>query len=94
LIFPGCFSNTARCLQDEVDARIEPDMTTDRERDYLTPGEVAQALHVSPKTIIRWANEGLIPCMMTLGGHRRFRRADVEDVVTRVESGVRSSAKG
>lgn len=66
-------------------------MTT--ERDYLTPGEVARALHVSPKTIIRWANDGLIPCMVTLGGHRRFRRADVEEVQARVELGVRGGSE-
>ena len=64
------------------------------ERDYLTPGEVARALHVSPKTIIRWANEGRIPCTMTLGGHRRFRRADVDQVVARVELGLREPAEG
>lgn len=55
------------------------------QRDYLTPGEVARALHVSPKTIIRWANEGRIPHTVTLGGHRRFRRVDIEQVVARVE---------
>ena len=66
-------------------------MTT--ERDYLTPGEVARALHVSPKTIIRWANEGRIPCTMTLGGHRRFRRPDVEQLVARSESGLREPAQ-
>ena len=67
-------------------------MTTERE--YLTPGEVARALHVSPKTIIRWANEGRIPYTMTLGGHRRFQRADVEAVVARIESGLREPAGG
>jgi excisionase family DNA binding protein len=36
---------------------------------------------VSTKTIHRWANDGLIPCVMTLGGHRRFRRADIEAAV-------------
>ena len=61
------------------------------ERQYLTPGEVARALHVSPKTIIRWANDGLIPCILTLGGHRRFLRADIEEVVARLETGVRAS---
>jgi excisionase family DNA binding protein len=45
--------------------------------DYITPGEAARCLHVSPKTINRWANEGRIPCIVTLGGHRRFRRDDV-----------------
>ena len=43
---------------------------------YLTPGQVARILGVSPKTVNRWANDGRIPCAVTLGGHRRFR-ADV-----------------
>lgn len=55
-------------------------MKASQERDYLTPSEVAQQLHVSPKTISRWASQGLLPCLVTLGGHRRFRREDVERV--------------
>ncbi len=43
---------------------------------FLTPGQVARMLGVSPKTVNRWANDGRIPCALTLGGHRRFR-ADV-----------------
>ena len=43
---------------------------------YLTPGQAARMLGVSPKTVNRWATDGRIPCAMTLGGHRRFR-ADV-----------------
>jgi excisionase family DNA binding protein len=50
-------------------------------RRYMTPGEVARSLHVSPKTINRWANAGRIPCIVTLGGHRRFRPEDVDPVV-------------
>ena len=55
-------------------------MKASDDRDYLTPGEVAQLLHVSPKTISRWASQGLLPCLVTLGGHRRFRREDVERI--------------
>ena len=40
---------------------------------YLTPGQAARILGVSPKTVNRWATDGRIPCAMTLGGHRRFR---------------------
>ena len=40
---------------------------------YLSPGGAARLLLVSPKTLARWANEGRIPCALTLGGHRRFR---------------------
>ncbi len=43
---------------------------------YIRPGEAARILRVSPKTVNRWANDGRIPCAVTLGGHRRFR-ADV-----------------
>lgn len=43
---------------------------------YMSPGQAARILGVSPKTVNRWANEGRIPCAVTLGGHRRFR-ADV-----------------
>ena len=51
------------------------------ERPYLTPGQVAVLLHVSPKTVNRWADMGLIPCVTTLGGHRRFHRDSVQAVV-------------
>jgi excisionase family DNA binding protein len=67
---------------------------TDREshRDYLTPGEAAQVLHVSPKTVNRWANEGRIACIVTLGGHRRFRREDIEAVADLMEGKGASGA--
>lgn len=39
---------------------------------YLMPGQAARILGVSPKTVNRWANEGRIPCIVTMGGHRRF----------------------
>jgi excisionase family DNA binding protein len=46
----------------------------------MSAGEAAEYLHVSPKTIARWANERRIPCLVTLGGHRRFLRDDIETV--------------
>jgi excisionase family DNA binding protein len=36
---------------------------------------VASLLHVSPKTVARWAKEGKLPFMKTLGGHRRYPEA-------------------
>lgn len=39
---------------------------------YLRSSEVADLLHVSPKTVSRWAKEGKLPYRRTLGGHRRF----------------------
>ncbi len=48
---------------------------------YLTAGQVAELLHVSTKTVRRWAEQGLLHCSFTLGGHRRFRLSDVESAV-------------
>ena len=50
---------------------------------YLTPNEVAELLIVSPITVRQWAQRGLLPYVTTPGGHRRFRRADVEDFARR-----------
>lgn len=54
-------------------------------KEYLTVGEVARLLHVSPKTISRWAALDLMPCLVTLGGHRRFHREDVAAIVRRMK---------
>ena len=56
-------------------------MTDPEATQYLTPSEVAAMLHVSPKTVSRWASHGYLPCLVTLGGHRRFRREDVEEIL-------------
>jgi len=52
-------------------------MTADSD-DLLTPGEVATLFRVNPKTVTRWAQTGKISTVRTLGGHRRFRRNEVE----------------
>lgn len=43
----------------------------------LTPGEVAQLFSVDPKTVSRWASHGKLEAFRTLGGHRRYRAAEV-----------------
>ena len=49
--------------------------------ELLTVGEAAELAQVSVGTIINWANAGKLPSKRTLGGHRRFRRGDVEQAV-------------
>jgi excisionase family DNA binding protein len=44
----------------------------------LTTRDAARRLGVGPSTIKRWADEGLLECVRTAGGHRRFPRAQVE----------------
>ena len=47
---------------------------------YLRTAEVAALLHVSPKTITRWAKEGRLPHSRTLGGHRRYSAEDIRKI--------------
>jgi excisionase family DNA binding protein len=44
---------------------------------YLHSAEVADILQVSPKTVSRWAKEGKLPFLKTLGGHRRYPEAEI-----------------
>ena len=57
-------------------------------RDYLTVSEVADLFHVSSKTVVRWANDGKLPYMATLGGHRRFPRAPIEALAADQQRGT------
>lgn len=43
----------------------------------LTPSEVASMFRVDPKTVTRWAKAGKLTSIRTLGGHRRYREAEV-----------------
>ena len=43
----------------------------------LTPAEVAAIFRVDPKTVTRWARDGRLSAVRTLGGHRRYREAEV-----------------
>jgi excisionase family DNA binding protein len=45
---------------------------------FLRTSDVAKMLHVSPKTVSRWAKEGRLPHLSTLGGHRRFPATEIE----------------
>ena len=47
----------------------------------LTPAEVAALFRVDPKTVTRWAKAGKISAIRTLGGHRRFREAEVLELL-------------
>ena len=52
---------------------------------YIRTAEAATILRVSPKTVSRWAKEGKIPHVMTLGGHRRFPASAIHELAHRLE---------
>ncbi len=47
-------------------------------QELLSTGEVAEIFAVDPATVTRWADKGLIASIRTPGGHRRFKRDDVD----------------
>jgi excisionase family DNA binding protein len=59
--------------------------TTAAEPTYLRTAEVAELLHVAPKTIARWAKEGKLPFLKTLGGHRRYPEAAIHELARRLQ---------
>ena len=48
---------------------------------FLFTSQVADLLHVSPKTVARWAKDGRLPFQRTLGGHRRYPAAAIRELV-------------
>ena len=47
---------------------------------YLGTQAAAHRLGVAPHTIRRWSGSGILPCVRTAGGHRRFREEDVKEL--------------
>ncbi len=59
------------------------------EPDWLTLGQAAKFLGVAQSTIRKWSDQGRVPAFYTPGGHRRFRRRDLETFLDRSGPGGR-----
>ena len=46
----------------------------------LNVQRAARLLGVSRHTVRRWTESGFLTCTRTAGGHRRFKREDVEEL--------------
>src|SRR5256714_9739818 len=46
--------------------------------EWLSLGQAADMLGMHPATVRLWADRNELPSRRTSGGHRRFRRADIE----------------
>lgn len=47
----------------------------------LSPKETAARLGVTTKTLRRWATDGKLTAIRTLGGHRRYRESVVQQLL-------------
>ncbi len=53
-------------------------MEKSSENDWLSLSEAAELLGVHPGTVRNWSNQGVLPFHRTQGGHRRYKRSEVE----------------
>lgn len=53
------------------------EQSASRPGEFFRTADVARVLHVSSKTVSRWANDRKLPYVRTLGGHRRYPAQDI-----------------
>jgi excisionase family DNA binding protein len=58
-------------------------MTYRDDSEWLTLGQAARFLGVAQSTIRKWSDSGRVPAFYTPGGHRRYRRSDLETFLDR-----------
>lgn len=56
----------------------------------MTLGQAAKFLGVAQSTIRKWSDQGRVPAFYTPGGHRRYRRRDLETFLERSGPGGKS----
>jgi excisionase family DNA binding protein len=59
------------------------------EPDWLTLGQAAKYLGVAQSTIRKWSDQGRVPAFYTPGGHRRYRRGDLDKFLESSGPGAR-----
>jgi excisionase family DNA binding protein len=64
------------------------------EPDWLTLGQAARYLGVAQSTIRKWSDVGRLPAFYTPGGHRRYRRGDLDAFLQRSASPSRAGGVG
>jgi excisionase family DNA binding protein len=62
------------------------------ESDWLTLGQAAKYLGVAQSTIRKWSDQKKLPAFYTPGGHRRYRRSDLDVFLER--SGPGGTTRG
>ena len=77
-------------FRDRPDARRAPAS----EPDWLTLGQAAKYLGVAQSTMRKWSDLGRVSAFYTPGGHRRYRRADLDQFLNQSGPGAPAPAAG
>ncbi|MEK6274869.1 MAG: response regulator [Actinomycetota bacterium] len=64
------------------------------EPDWLTLGQAAKYLGMAQSTIRKWSDNGRLPAFYTPGGHRRYRRSDLDHFLERGGSAAPRRGEG
>jgi len=66
----------------------------DEQAEWLTLGRAAEYLGVAQSTIRKWCDAGMVPAFTTPGGHRRFRKSDLDGFLESSRPGAPSPQNG
>src|SRR6266568_7140422 len=64
------------------------------EPDWLTLGQAAKYLGIAQSTIRKWSDNGRLATFYTPGGHRRYRRSDLDHFLERGASAAPRRGEG
>jgi excisionase family DNA binding protein len=67
---------------------------SDEPSEWLTLGRAAEYLGVAQSTIRKWCDAGRVPAFTTPGGHRRFRKSDLDAFLEHSRPGALPSDNG
>ncbi len=67
-------------------------MVINMQVEWLRLSEIAEELGVHPSTVRNWTNQGQIPFHRTKGGHRRFKRTEVDIWLNSYQADITSEA--
>lgn len=78
----------------DIGGRARRQSRADDGDEWLTLGQAAKYLGVAQSTIRKWSDQGRLPAFYTPGGHRRYRRRDLDAFVSGSGSGPGTRARG
>jgi excisionase family DNA binding protein len=80
-------------MGDEQETRTRTPVS-ENEADWLTLGRAAKYLGMAQSTIRKWSDDGRLRAFYTPGGHRRYRRVDLDQFLERGASSASRRGEG
>ena len=80
-------------MADEQETTTKAPLTAN-EPDWLTLGRAAKYLGMAQSTIRKWSDDGRLRAFYTPGGHRRYRRVDLDQFLERGASTASRRVEG